>query len=317
MKKLSKKKREEFKTKWLLPSYEFDKRVELIDNELAKYIVQDPYYEKYFQFKPIANFIDYGYYVANFSKITDEMLLHYIEACVRFIFLMKDEKEGRTIRRLLNPILNIITEYAKNDTFLELLIESEISGDERLNINGVESPISKKALKLHIKKRMVDFFALKPEDIVTAQVDFINYKRNIFESEESEQLNIENPELNLTFREDIVEELYNILKPFFSSFQHSELLRILRDGTDAKEKLIFRDNGNRLADMFKQLYDADLIAGCTKKKVEEWTIRNFLFISRNEVKYYKTHYVNDIISTNKVITKRPIIKVVEGKIIKR
>ena len=240
MKKVSEKDKQEFISQWLVSKSEYERRIKLIENELSKYISQEPFFEEYFDLKPIRSYIDYGYYFANFSKISDEMLKNYIEAGVRFVFLLDDDKEGIKIKELTEPILEVIQLYVKNDTFLELLIESEISGDERLKINDVESPISKRAIKLHIKKRMSNFIALTTEDIVEAQYQFINYKRKFYQNADiiqskglSEELNVELNEEENSGDEQFAISLgnsgfYELEKvKTLSSHQQNELIKLI------------------------------------------------------------------------------------------
>jgi hypothetical protein len=62
-----------------------------------------------------------------------------------------------------------------------------------------------------------------------------------------------------TFKEGAANQLYNIFKPYFIAEDHAKLEKLLVNNQAPESPLVFRDNGNKLADAFKQLYDARLI----------------------------------------------------------
>lgn len=108
--------------------------------------------------------------------------------------------------------------------------------------------------------------------------------------------------------------VFDILKDFFNEEQHGELKQLLETGKNTSKHLIFLDNGNRLADVFKQLKKADLITKCKQNELESWIKTNFKYRNRKEeVKEYTTRYLNDIISTNKDKCQRPILNVILDK----
>jgi hypothetical protein len=118
------------------------------------------------------------------------------------------------------------------------------------------------------------------------------------------------------FKSEEVPKIFEFLKHFFSEDQRSDFDLILKTGNDLSTPLIFLDNGNRLADAFKQLKDIDFITGCNKKELEAWIKRNFVYKSGKKTKSFTLRYVNDIISSkedNKC--KNPIldIKKINGK----
>lgn len=189
MKKANKKKLKAFKAEWLVSPAELERRVQLIDKEVLDYISEIPALGKYFKYEPVQNIISNTYYIARFSKISDAMLLNCVEAGFRFIMFTKDESQKEEIDTLLFPVFDVINEYAENDLYLDYLIDSEIVGDEKVMLGNIEVPMSKKALKIHIKNRMNSFFKLKPIDIAEAQNDLIEYKTNQFKGKSISQPN--------------------------------------------------------------------------------------------------------------------------------
>lgn len=114
------------------------------------------------------------------------------------------------------------------------------------------------------------------------------------------------PETKPIFKPESIQIIFDLLKDFFSKEHQTQLKHILETGNNASVKLTFLDTGNRLADFFKRYIENDNITGCTKKELENWIQTNFLFRHRGEIKPFKARYLNDIISTNKPLCKKPI-----------
>jgi hypothetical protein len=108
---------------------------------------------------------------------------------------------------------------------------------------------------------------------------------------------------------EFVNQVYDILKDFFTAEQQPELKKILESGENVTHHLIFMDNGNRLADAFKQLIKADLITGCMQNELEQWIASNFKYRHNSMLKEFKKRYLNDIISSNKDKCAKPLLNV--------
>lgn len=115
---------------------------------------------------------------------------------------------------------------------------------------------------------------------------------------------------------EAVQPLFDIIKDFFAPEQQTELKRILENGSNANEKLVFKGNGNRLTDIFKQLIEYDIITGCQKQDLINWIILNFNFTYRGEVRIFIYDTVEKIISRNDNPCKSPLIKISKGQILK-
>jgi hypothetical protein len=111
------------------------------------------------------------------------------------------------------------------------------------------------------------------------------------------------------FTQEFFDEVFILLRDFFSPEDEAELAVIMETGADSERPLVFMDAGNRLADTFKQLYEANIILGCQKKELESWICRNFKYLNKNIVKPFIPKYLNEIISTNKDKCSRPLINV--------
>src|SRR5699024_2146989 len=100
-----------------------------------------------------------------------------------------------------------------------------------------------------------------------------------------------------------------VLKPYFSVADYTKLENLLSSELSIDSRLVFNGNGNGLANAFKQLYDAQLIYGCSKIEMESWLARNFCYFSKGKKKNYSLKYLNDIISSQNPGSKRPILKI--------
>lgn len=109
------------------------------------------------------------------------------------------------------------------------------------------------------------------------------------------------------FEPDSIESIIQDLKTFFDISQHSELKRIIETGSNTNEKLLFRDNGNRLTDYFKRLIENDEITGCTKKDLINWIVKNFKYTYRNTQKDFIPKTVEKTISGTEQPCKNPIM----------
>jgi hypothetical protein len=121
------------------------------------------------------------------------------------------------------------------------------------------------------------------------------------------------PEIKPIFNSEAINTIFDLLKDFFSKEHQSQLNEILQTGNIADDKLFFLDNGNRLADAFKQLIKADIITGCEQKELETWIQKNFCYRYRNNIKEFTPRYLNDIISTNKEKCQKPVLNVKQDK----
>jgi|GEM_PF-1015293 len=111
------------------------------------------------------------------------------------------------------------------------------------------------------------------------------------------------------FAQEYLHEVYEIIRDFFSPEDQASLLFMLENSSDVEKLLVFLDTGNRLADAFKQLYDANIILGCQKKELESWICRNFAYVYQKNVRLFIPKYLNEIISTTKDKCKRPFLDV--------
>lgn len=108
------------------------------------------------------------------------------------------------------------------------------------------------------------------------------------------------------FKLGSIEEVTKDLNSFFDASQHAELKRIIKTGSNTSDKLLFRDNGNRLSDYFKRLFEKDTITGCDKKDLIQWIVKNFKYAYRKTQKEFIYKTVEKTISGDQNPCKNPI-----------
>ncbi len=185
---------------------------------------------------------------------------------------------------------------------------------ELISANNTLEKLSKSNL---LKFNTVNGLIKKEIDIFEAYVDWLN---GLVDSENSTSANIQIQQniiqssdlITPIFKSEAVQTVFDLLKNFFSREHQMDLENILKNGTDAPQKLIFLDRGNRLADAFKQLIKADIITGCEQKELEYWIYKNFQYKNQT-VKDYTIRYLNDIISSNKDRCQRPILNTIQDR----
>ena len=119
------------------------------------------------------------------------------------------------------------------------------------------------------------------------------------------------PEIKPIFELEYIDQIFDLLKEFFPKDQQPQLLTILENGKDVTTPLLFQDSGSRLADMFKQFYNAGIIKSGNKKNLEKWMGHNFKFLFRGKSMDFTPNYLNHTISSSSAVIKckRPIITV--------
>ena len=121
-------------------------------------------------------------------------------------------------------------------------------------------------------------------------------------------------DLKPIFKPEALQTIFDHLKDFFSSEQQTQFKLILQTGNNTGGPLIFNDNGNRLADAFKQLKEKDFITGCDKLQLQKWIAQNFRYTSLKRVKTFTPDYIEKCISRNYYPCKNPLFKIVNGQI---
>ena len=113
-----------------------------------------------------------------------------------------------------------------------------------------------------------------------------------------------------TFSDGTAGQLFSLLKPYFIKEDHIRLSELLTKNRPPDSPLVFRGNGNQLADAFKQLFDANVIVGCQQSDLEKWIVPKFLYLSsQGEPREFTEGYLNGIISTKGRPCKSPILKI--------
>ena len=126
----------------------------------------------------------------------------------------------------------------------------------------------------------------------------------------------ESPKPKPTIQPEAFEAVFSILKDFFDEEYQNEFETVFKTFGTVKNKLTFKSNGNKFADIFKKLFDNHFITGCQKTDLINWIVSNFNYLYRNEVREFKNKELQKTISGNQTPCKNPIIEINNNKILK-
>lgn len=113
-----------------------------------------------------------------------------------------------------------------------------------------------------------------------------------------------------TFKAEAIESIWDILKGYFSLDQQAELKRILETGDNARNKLFFKNDGIKLVDAFKTLYNKQIITGCEQTELQQWILQNFSYRHKKKSNDFTESYLNDIISGSGRNCKNKILEII-------
>lgn len=147
-------------------------------------------------------------------------------------------------------------------------------------------------------------------------LEFIEEIENFIAIEESEDIEVEDmPESSHAvnsmplFSVAHQQQIFDALLDFFMPEDRDELREMIFEQIAPTEKLMFIGNGNQLADAFKQLIEANLITGCSKRQLEKWITETFEYQYKNSVRLFTPRYLNGIISSESRLCQSPILDV--------
>lgn len=109
------------------------------------------------------------------------------------------------------------------------------------------------------------------------------------------------------FNEQIIAEYLQLMKAYFYDADYVKLNVLAKIHVSPETRLVFKGNGNQLADAFKQLYEANLIKGCKKSDLEKWIAKHFLYATGDKPKEYTEGWLSVVISTDTKFCKSPIL----------
>lgn len=170
---------------------------------------------------------------------------------------------------------------------------------------------------LKIRDRFLSELVNEIEDILNPRETFEEWKAKQGNQPEQEKPIPDvpakipyNPDAGLPkFNESASEDFLKILKYYFLESQHAQLSELIDKGTPPETQLIFKGYGNKLADAFKQLYEANLIVGCNKTELEKWVLKYFSYSIKEKVSEYTESWLSAVISSDTKSCKSPILEV--------
>ncbi len=115
-------------------------------------------------------------------------------------------------------------------------------------------------------------------------------------------------------KKDLILQVYNILKDYFNEEDQPKLEYLLSTFENIEPKLIFKGQGNKLADVFRKLIENQIIIGIQKDQLQKWIVQNFSYTIKHQIYEFKIFTLHKYISKNGYESKNPIIYVKDGKI---
>jgi len=111
------------------------------------------------------------------------------------------------------------------------------------------------------------------------------------------------------FNHQYIDDFLQLIRTYFSEKHFNQLAALIKLDEQPASQLIFNGNSNKLADAFKQLYEANLIVGCNKAELEKWILKHFLYSNGDKVNEYSEGWLSAIISSDTKVCKSPILEV--------
>ncbi|WP_293742067.1 hypothetical protein [uncultured Pedobacter sp.] len=111
------------------------------------------------------------------------------------------------------------------------------------------------------------------------------------------------------FNHQYIDDFLQLIRTYFSEEHFNQLAALIKLDEQPASQLIFNGNSNKLADAFKQLYEANLIVGCNKAELEKWILKHFLYSNGVKVNEYSEGWLSAIISSDTKVCKSPILEV--------
>lgn len=166
-------------------------------------------------------------------------------------------------------------------------------------VDNIEVILSIQLKKSPLKNDIKNVSNVLDKSINLKELEYLREvkKSEIKESQQvhrSEEIYIPKP----FFIASSIEDIITTLNSYFDVSQQNELKRIIETGSNTKEKLLFKDSGNRLTDYLKRLFEKDIITSCLKKDLINWIVENFKYTNRGIEKDFIYRTVEKTISGN-------------------
>ena len=221
-----------------------------------------------------------------------------------------------------NKVINELDIYVQfiEQSFAFLRESCSDLGSYRFYDNNFHKPEIDTWLKCFEIDFNLEKYQLKNGNEIEQKTNYFSTKFTVDDLSPVEKITRPKSEKNvkskLRLKSNIIKTVFEILKEYFDPKNHIELKRILETGDSVKTKLLFLDNGNKLADVFKKLFEANYIVDCQKKELEVWIIDNFEYKYNREVKSFTRDYAEKCISRQQTPCANPIIVMGENGEIK-
>lgn len=331
---------------WICSENELRIRERIVKDEVEFWIKRSKTYELFFNysnkyFKPILDSI------TMLRPVTEPMLSDFIAGWAMYKFVlvpdMLTEHQIDEISKLLKPTASVLKKFYSTDGWTEYIVNRIIPESRTYNLLFMQgSENARDALLTFIKDR--NYRPFTREQIIEIELEYAYEQKTINErfstrnSTISNQNNVisnlntgkassqrptfesasnnESIEMKPNINSGKIDGVFDVLKDYFDKKEHEELRTVLKTGNDNNTKLLFKDKAIRFTDVFKQLYEHNLITGCEKQHLINWILNNFKYLKNGEATDFNPDTTEKSISGNQYICKTPLIKIENGEILK-
>lgn len=152
----------------------------MLQESVNFWVSKYPYLKTYFEDRLITGLLQLCNSITEPEKERDKLTNNFVTGLVGLVILSKStNKEAlQEIDNLLNPVFQLVIEYATYSDFQTSLINKEITGEDVLMVKDVQIPITSNAIILHINR--INVKPLSASDIQHVIKDFLEYKRKFY-----------------------------------------------------------------------------------------------------------------------------------------
>ena len=170
---------------------------------------------------------------------------------------------------------------------------------------------------LKIRDKFLSELISEVDEILNPRETFEEWVAKQKSSQQTENVTPEQPEKipynpdagRPKFNHQYIDDFLQLIRTYFSEEHFSQLDALIKADEQPASQMIFNGNSNKLADAFKQLYEANLIVGCNKAELEKWILKHFLYSNGDKVNEYSEGWLSAIISSDAKVCKSPILEV--------
>lgn len=147
----------------------------IIERELSYWIAKNHNYKQFFDKLKVEKCILAIRFDLNNNPLKEKIITDFIKgaAIIRHALIKKTEEYDAEIDRLMRPLFELMEQRRATPDYQDQIINAQITGESIIQSNNVITPITAKAIKLHIGRLKASPWT--PKDIEAIEKDFKEY----------------------------------------------------------------------------------------------------------------------------------------------